>query len=358
MQKISTRQVYIMFILTTLSPAIALFPSFVARHGSAAGWIAPIAASVGLIAVIAVLHGLFKSGRFADLHGVFGGTFGKWSAKPLLTVYLLWTFALFLLYVRYYAERIVASMFTSVNPDFFIISMLIVVFFASRAKLSAIARFSEVAILVFAVIFAVFFVSLIPTLRAIHVLPVTHYDAVPVLRSAYPIVSVWGFITLFFFLGEHIEKPDLKSFAKKAVLILSVATALMIFLVVGSLGPDTAARMPWPFFSAAKLIDIMQSFDRLEAVLSSIWVIADFILITVFVFIITNIVKKLFNLRESRYLTGPVAMLGYAGSLLLAANTRELELFAASSTTHAVNLVLCVGVPVLALAIGKMRRAL
>ena len=352
--KISIRQVCVMFILVTLSPAIRLFPLISSRYGGGAGWIAPIIGSFGLIAVIAVLHAIFKGGRVSDLADAFDKSLGRKTGKVLLTIYLLWTLLLFLLYVRYYAERLASSLFTSVNLDFFIIAMMIVVFFAARLRLTALARFSEISVLVFAAIFAVFFVLLIPTFRVENVLPVTHYDAVPILRSSYPIVSVWGFITLLFFLNvENVR--DMKKHARNTVLILVPATVLMLFLVIGSLGADVAMRMSLPFFRVSRLIDVMQPFDRFEAILSSVWVIADFILITVFAFVIMGISKKLFSLSEPRFLAGPIALFGYAGSMVLAANVFELEQFSNSPVPHAVNIALCIVIPAAALGVGKMR---
>jgi len=344
-----------MFMLATIPPAIRLFPSVGARYGGAAGWLAPVVGVIAPLVIVVILHALFKRGNFADLHDAFRASVGGFLAKVLLTAYLVWTFALFLLYVRYYAERMTASLFTSVNLDFFIIAMLLLVFFAARAKVAALARFSEISILIFAVVLAVFAISLLPTLRLGNVMPVTHYDIAPVIRSSYPIVSVWGFITLFFFLKIDNTK-DIKKHGVKTALILAGATMVMLFLVVGSLGPNVAARMPRPFFQVSRLIDIMQSFDRFEAVLSSILVIADFILITAFVFIMMNIIKKLFGLREAKFLAGPIVMLGYAGSLGLAASTFELERVSNSPAMHAVNLALCLAVPAVVLAVGKVRR--
>ena len=352
--RITLRQASMMFILTTLSPAIRLFPVVCARYGGTAGWLAPIVGAAGLVAVLAVLHGLFKNGQVTNLSEAFNAALGRKIGKALLVVYLLWTLALFSLYVRYYAERLVSSLFTNVNLDFFVIAMLILVFFAARTKLTALARFSEISILIFCVVFAVFFAVLVPTLRLGNVLPVTHHDAPGILRSSLPVVSIWGYITLFFFLDIK-NAGDIKKHGRNMVLILALTTALMVFLVVGSLGPDVAQRMSLPFFRASKLIDVMQPFDRFEAVLSSIWVFADFILITAFAFIIMNIIKRLFNLTQARFLSGPVVLFGYAGSFL-PVSAFELERFSNSPITHAVNITLCIAIPALALWVGKIRR--
>ena len=357
--KISTHQVLIMFALTVLSPAIRLFPSICALGGGAAGWIAPVISVAAPLIALAVLHALFKSGKPGSLADAFDMSLGRIAGRILLALYLVWTVILFLVYVRYYAERIVSSLFPNTNPDFFIITMLALVLFVARGELKYLARFSEIALLIFAVVFALFFASLLPTFKAENVLPVTYHDALPVMRSSYPIVSIFGYITLFFFFGDYVkDKRDIRKRGVPAVLLLAGFTALMLLLVIGSLGPDAASRMPLPFFKVSKLINIMQSFDRFEAVLLSVWVVADFILIAVFAFLIMNIAKKLFALPEAKHLASPIAMLGYAGGILIATSRFELEKFSESYAAHAVNLAFCIGIPAAALAIGKLRRRL
>ena len=357
--KISMRQLFVMFALTTLSPAIRMFLTICSRHGGAAGWLAPIVSVLVPLVIVGVLAAIFKSGKLGGMADAFDAALGRTMGKILLAIYLVWTILMFLLYLRYYVERILASLFTNTQPDFFIITMLAVVLLVARGELKYLARFSEVAVLLFAVVFALFFASLLPTFKAANVLPVTYYDALPVLRSSYPIVSVWGYITLFFFLGDYVkDKRDIKKRGIRTALTLAGLTALMVFIIVGSLGHDAAARMPLPFFKVSKLVGVMQSFDRFESVLQSVWVIADFILIAVFVFLIASMTKKLFALRQPRYLASPIVLLGYAGSLGIAASRFELERFSESYAAHIINLTLCLVIPMITLAVGKLRRTI
>jgi hypothetical protein len=116
--------------------------------------------------------------------------------------------------------------------------------------------------------------------------------------------------------------------------------------------------MAMPFFSATKLINVMQSFDKLEAVLLSVWVVSDFIIITMFVFFITHILQKLFNTAESKHLATPVVFFGYIGGIFLAASRFELETYSNSNLTLTMNITTGFVLPILALAVGKLRKAL
>jgi len=354
--KITIRQIFILFILSTFSPAIRLFTQICSDYGKIAGWTAPIISVIALFIIINVLNAFFKNNNEANLSDIFDISLGKIAGKTLLVLYLIWTILLYFLYVRYYAERLLSSIFPNTNIRFFIIIMLIMALFSARGKIETFARFSEFSILLFTFIFIVFFILLAPTVKLSNLLPITYYDAWPALKSSYPVVGIWGYITLLFFLGDNIKnKNEIKKSSKKAIWYLAIMTMLMMITVVGSLGYKNAERMPLPFFNATKLINFMQSFDRFEAVLLSAWVISDFIVITVFAKIIANIGKKLFNVSVIKYFGSPIILLGYAGSLYLATNRYELEIFS-ENVAILVNIAFCYLIPIIVLIIGKLRK--
>ena len=354
--KITIRQIFILFILSTFSPAIRLFTQVCSDYGKIAGWTAPIISVIALFIIINVLNAFFKNNNEANLSDIFDIVLGKIAGKTLLVLYLLWTILLYFLYVRYYAERLLSSIFPNTNIRFFIIVMLIMIFISARGKIETFARFSEYSFILFTIIFIAFFVLLMPTMKLSNLLPITYYDAWPALKSSYPVIGIWGYVTFLFFLGDNIKnKNEIKKYSKKAIWYLAIMTTLMMITVVGSLGYLNAERMPLPFFNVTKLISFMESFDRFEAVLLSAWVISDFIVITVFAKVIANIGKKLFNVSEIKYFASPIILLGYAGSLFLATNRYELETFS-ERVALITNTTMCYIIPIIILIIGKLRK--
>jgi hypothetical protein len=90
---------------------------------------------------------------------------------------------------------------------------------------------------------------LAPSVKIENVWPVTHLDALPVIKGTYPIVSVWGYLTFVFFLGERIvNKDQIHKHSKVFCLSDDLFHAIVFFFVTGTLGPALAARMPIPFF--------------------------------------------------------------------------------------------------------------
>ena len=354
--KITVRQAFIIFIVSTLSAAIRLFPEICSKLGEKAGWISPIISGIGLLLLCLVLNALFKNSAAGNLSDIFNLSLGTIAGKIVLFFYLFWSVILYLTYIRYYAERLLSSIFPNVDIKFFIFTMMIVVYIAARGKIEAFARFSELSFLLFTVVLIMFYALLIPDVKAGNLLPITYYDAVPAVKATYPILGIWGYITFLFFLGDHIiNKDQIMKIGKQSIVYLIIMTTLLLVFIVGSLGPAVAERMPLPFFGATKLITIMETLDRLESVLLSIWVISDFIVITLFAILIMKMTKSLFSVSESKYFATPVILLGFFGSLYLTSSRFELELFS-NTAGLIINYVFCFIIPVFVLAIGKLRK--
>lgn len=355
---ISVRQAVIIFILSTLSAAIRLFPSQSAGLGKEASWLAPIPAMLVLLLMQQVLLAFFRDNRVGDLGDAIRLSLGGAVGRFLIVVYFLWLSLIYFLYIRYYAERLLSSIFPSADLRFFILPMMVLVWMAARGRIEAYARFCEFSLLLFTLVFCIFFILLIPSVKLSNLYPITGTDVIPVLKATYPILGVWSYFTAIFFLGDSIgDKEQLRKAGKKGIVYLTVMTSLMMFFVVGSLGYTVARRMPLPFFNATKLISIIPPLNRQEPLLLACWMASDFIVIVLFAKILMQLIKKLFSGKEGKYFSSPIALWGYIGSQFLSTDRFELERFSVSIALYG-NILLLFLVPVLVLAVGKLRKKL
>jgi spore germination protein (amino acid permease) len=354
--QISIRQLMILFIVSTFSPSIRLFPAYGSKLGERAGWLAPIISSVAMFIIFAVLYSFFKNNNIANLSDIFDLSLGKAAGKALLVFYLVFILLLYFLYIRYYADRLLGTIFPNADIRAFVIPMLLLVYMSARGKLETLARFSEFSILIFIFIFLLFFILLIPTFKISNVIPITQYDILPAAKATYPILGIWGYVTLMFFLGDDVfNKNELKKYSKQVIYFLVILITLMMLFLVGTLGYETIMRMPIPFFNVTKVISAMETFDRLEAILLSVWLISDFVIISIFAIIIKNIGKKLFAASETKYSAAPVVLLGYVGCMFITTNRNEIYKLS-NYILLASNIILCFVIPIIVLVIGKVRK--
>lgn len=354
--KISTRQAMILFILSTLSPTIRIFPAACSQAAKTAAWVTPIVASVALIVLYSVISAYFNKKNITNLNDVFKLALGTTIGKVVLSAFLFWFIVLYVLYIRYYAGRLLGSIFPNTDLRFFILVMIIIVYIAAKGRIETFLRFAEVVFLSLFTVMFFMFIFLLPEVKLANIYPVTFYDSLPLLKVSVRVMGVWGYMLLPFFFGESIaNKEEIKRFGKQSTIFIVAFSVVLLITVVGSLGPSVASRMPFPFFNAVKLITFMESFDRFESLILALWVAADFVIITLFAFVIMHIIKNLFSLSEVKYLATPIASIGYIGSQYICNNRFELEAFTTQFAVYA-NMLLLYIVPIIILFVGKIRK--
>ncbi|HBN83406.1 MAG TPA: hypothetical protein DDZ89_06130, partial [Clostridiales bacterium] len=156
--QITIRQTLIIFFISIFSPAIRILPNIGARLGHEALWLGPLIASLALFMIFDVLGQIFKNDNVGNLGDFFELSMGKLIGVLIRFIYLIWIFILYLIYTRYYAERLVTSIFKDTDIRFFLLVMMIVVFIAIRGRLEVFTRFCEISFLIFTAITAMFFI--------------------------------------------------------------------------------------------------------------------------------------------------------------------------------------------------------
>ncbi len=354
--KISVRQAFILSMLATLSPTIRIFPNACARDAKTAAWLTPIAAAISLIILYSVLSAYFEKKNFKNLDDVFRATLGNVSGIMLLMLFLSWFIIILWLYLRYYAARLVSTIYPNTDIRFFILAMVVLTYIAAKGKIETFCRFAELIFLSFTVILFILFIFLLPEVEIGNIYPVTYYDILPVFKATRNVSPIWGYILIPFFFGESIfNKNEIKKFGKQSTIYLVVMNMLILVTIVGALGPTVSQRMSFPFFNAVKIITFMESFDRFESVMLAVWVAADFVIVTLLLFVITTIIKNLFSLSERKYLATPIAAIGYIGSQYFTVNRFEIETFTSQFFIY-VNIILLYVAPIMVFIIGKIRK--
>jgi len=354
--KISVRQIIVIFFLSTISPGVRIFPPECSKYAKQAAWLTPFISALLLMILLSILNAFFASKRHKNLSDVFSAALGKVSGKVLLSIYLIWCAILFSIYIRYFAERFLGTIYPNTNIRFFVLTMLFVVYVAARGKIEHLARFSEFIFIFFLVTFIVLLLLILPEVKISNLFPITTYDILPVMRGSLVITAIWGYLLLPFFFGEKIvDMEKLKKTGKECVILLIFIPVLFLIAVIGSLSPSVTQKMSYAFYNAVKLISFIESLERFESLVLAYWIISDFILLSFLLTVMQAIIKNLFSLTEAKRFTTPLAAFGYVGSQVIAASIFELEEFSRSIAIYA-NIFFFFIVPLIILIIGKVRK--
>ena len=353
--KISTRQLILLFIMLSFSPAARLFPQLVAAAAKQNGWLSPIVGLLGFIVLVFIVQSFFKKGTGMGLADIYCDILGKILGRMVLVLYLTWILILLSLYFMYYATRNLSSMLTNTDIRFFLIIMAILVFYVVRGGLVTLARLNELLFITFIIIMFTVIGLLLFNVKAENLLPISPYNLVGIAEGSLPILTVWGFFLYMFFLGDMVnDKKHIGKLGVRCGVFITIFSILLLIVTIGTAGYHHIETISLPFFLIVKNISILGIIERIEPILLSIWIISDFVLLSVFSFISVSLLKSIFKFSDDKPFISPVILFAYIFSLLIASSRFELEAF--TKIAVYINLILTFGFPIIIFAVGKIRK--
>ena len=221
-------------------------------------------------------------------------------------------------------------------------------------------------VLVFTLVFA------LPELNVKGMLAVSTADIGPVLLGSLPLLNIGAGILVYPTFREGlvpIAPGRGKAAAKWLVRVCLLAVLLSVF-AIGMLGAELTAHLSYPFFTMLRNISIFHAVERFEALVVGLWVLPDFILISLMLMLASGGLRtvfgcppkpgegcKLLNLKNGRALIWLCAAAALAGGLLLAPNSFNLE-FYSRYLIPALTLGFTIGGISIIFVIGKLRKTL
>jgi len=284
-----------------LSPAVRLLPGLTASLAGRAAWLSPLPAYAVMVAhVFMTSHIMGSRGEGEGFGEIILRTLGPALGRAVLALFAIWLafYSGFLL--RSSSERFVTTIFTRTRPWIFTLVMFAAVLMGGMGRVSPLGRLAELFRAIFAVVFIIVLALDLPNVSLEELFPVTGGDVGGILRAAVAGLDVAGIAVYFTFLEGHTQKQR----GRSAVFIMNFAlltllVMAMIGVVVASFGPQLASKFSLPFFVMIKDIHILDSFQRVEAVVIALWVVSDFVLISALL-MITGKLARLVTRRGRR----------------------------------------------------------
>ena len=130
-------------------------------------------------------------------------------------------------------------------------------------------------------------------------------------------LGAFGGIVFLYFIPPYLSEP--KKFKKVAMISVGLSIVYLIICVAIILLTFTFLLKVdeiMPLYSAARYIEFGSFFQRLESILLLIWIIGMVCYLSIILHIVMNIFKKITNIRDSKPLIVPFALLLLSISLL------------------------------------------
>lgn len=334
---------------------VALYNIKIAKQ---ACWLSPFVSFIIAIFLFKIINNLFNGYRNKEvsLIDIIYDILGKFIGKLLVSMILLWLTIMLSVYVRYYGERLLGSTYPEADMWVFLIIMLVLVGYILRSGVQTLARMNEIILPILLMFYIIFVIFMLPKVKVSNLTPISPLDFFPVLKGSLASIALWSYLFIVMIFADKIK--NMENF-KNVIYYMNgfslVATSSGLIAVCGSLGPSVVARSNLPFLLGVKYISLFEVVEKIESLLVTSWIYADFILISIFAYSSLRLVKSVFNLNNTKHLISIYLVIVYYLSLIICNNLFELQLFS-EKIAMPVNIVFFVISPVLLFVVGKIRK--
>jgi len=355
-KKISIRQAALLFLVVTFTPSIRVIPAYAAERAKQAAWLSPLITVLVFMAIVFLWHKLYEKYNNHTSMDIYSNITGRIAGKIIAVIHLLWLVILTALYIRYFAIRLVSSIYPNVSENIFIVSLLVVIAYTLRSGLIPLARFNEV---IFAILTGTFFILVLLALSNFKfefLCPITYRDILPIFKASGGSMGILAYFSFFFIIGDRINNQEsIKRIALPLSLFLLVFIIANIGIAIGTFGYSLVQRFPLPFLMSVKQISLFNTLEKIESLVIAFWVFSDFVLISSFIILALHILKYLLNLADVKPFLNIYIVFLYTISLIITGSAFELQKLS-DSIIIPFNIALGVILPAVIFCIGKIRK--
>lgn len=355
---LSVRQMFVLFLLFLGVPSLPLLVPEAAHIGKTASWLIPLAGGLLFLPLFFLYGYLVRRMGERGLSEVFCQVLGKPVGMAVNVLYLLWGTLLCAFYLRQFGERIITTIFTETSIAVFLVVMLFAVLYTVKLGLKSIARAGTLFFFAIVAVYVICYGALSQSVETKNLTPVSWQDTLPVLGGGVIFTAILCYMVIFLFFSDNLR--DRHRFQKGGLITVGVLSAFLVLAVaipVGLFGHDTVSKMSFPFFAAAKSVSLFGTIERVEAAVVAALTVGDFVIVTLLAFLCLKLTSFLSGAHKSNAYANVFAILVFVLSLAIGSNTLELRRLY-TQLILPVNLVMGVGIPILLLLTGKLRKKL
>lgn len=280
-QKVPHRRLLVLLGCALLSPIIRVLPGVGAKVAGEAEWLVPLAAlPFLLLEVWWVCSALRQTGGRLD--GLYLTAFGKVGGRLAcaLSAGMLWL--LLCGGLQFYGDRFVSTMYPDTGLGIFFVLMLVVVRWVSGKDLRVLADGGQLFFYASMITLAVVLLLSVGEVKTYHIWPVGVEDALPVLEGTLPLIGTLSIGVGAAFLTDQVALGSV-SRTMKWCGGFCVGLSVVSLVTLGVFGAGTTAELQVPFFQLAKEASIAGTIQRLESVVSCVWVFSDILFLSLLV---------------------------------------------------------------------------
>ena len=248
--------------VAALAPAAELLPGTALELAGRGGWLSPAAALIFILPLLLL-------SRRGDMMGLRDSVLGK----ILLALCCLWMELLVILRLSLCARRMEWAGERDGAVWYFLLTLAALALWMGEGKLSVLGRAGQIFLVLLLGAAALVLGLSLPRLRADRILPLWTGDIIPVLRTGLPAAGSlgWAVLPMLFLPTQHKRGKGILLWSAGGCVLLTLAQAI----IIGNLGVGLSGRSVSAFFDLTKSVGVEGAFQRVESVISALWMLSD-----------------------------------------------------------------------------------
>ena len=298
---ISSRQLMTLTFVSMLSPFLRLVPATIAHHAGSAAWISSILSIFPVLFLTALIERILKTfPHFMGFSTVIPRILGSFIGKTVVFLWSVWLVFHSGFLLRSGADRFIATIYPNSTPTVFILITILLCTVAAFGHIIPLARSSELfrPLLIFVIVLVLGFT--VEDVEPTFLLPATK-SHIPGILSGLPLAAEAVSVALVntAFLAKYVRREEKQPRILPWLIGVTVLNTALCAISVGSLGKTYTSALAYPFFIMARDLSVLSGVERIEALVVGLWLLPDFVLITVELIIASDNLLELFGKSES-----------------------------------------------------------
>lgn len=248
--------------VAALAPTAELLPGTALETAGRGGWLSPLAAIIFLLPL------LLAAGRGE-------GAFRRESVwrTPALILCAVWMELLLILRLALCARRMLWAGERDGAVWYFLLTLSALALWMGQGALGTLGRAGQIFLVLLLGAAGLVLGLSVPQVRADRLLPLWTRDVLPVLRSSLSTAGhlCWALLPLLLLPSRSRTGKTCLLWGAGGCVLLTLAQ----IIIIGNLGVGLSARSQSAFFALTKSVGVEGAFQRVESVVSALWMLSD-----------------------------------------------------------------------------------
>lgn len=319
--KISMRQMMTLLFIALIAVGAEVIPGI--SGAGAAIWLAPLLAMLPILLFLFLAFRHPEQNNRSDFGEELSKILGRWGGRFAGSAFLLWGLFILVINTARCARRLTVAGGT---PFIFSGVILILVVWMASKKLPSFVRACEIFYIIIGACLVAIMILAGLRLRLEYILLFTKQELLTVPQVALSLLGIASIGLYSMFLSGDIT-PREGNFARcyRWAIALFITFSILLLLIIGTFGAPLTKVMQRPFFQMVAGLGLTGAFQRLESLISALWMLGDIALLGLLLFAVKRLAACISGKRESFWVVVIAGLVAFAGGELLAGQEGLLQ---------------------------------